>query len=782
MEGICARKGNYMSKLKVFKKMTFVAFGIFSLVPNYPVTSVKAADANTDFQNALATTPKGLKWKDDDFTVADFAKAYANRIANGTNQGNNSNKLVDQNASRVNNAKITQSTNPNTSKTSVIQMTNSTWQTGAVWGNLAHDNYFDTTHEQTASMWLYLGRITDVQPADGMAFVLHNDPNGINAIALSANGIPVNGQSLGVWGADWNTANPYSENLSRTAIQNSWALEFDTFANYETNNITGEGNAFDSTDHSMNSLQRKDQHIAAGYPASSDSYKLDFSGSKRFFWLQHQNPKIFTYTSQNPGIVDSKWHHVTIKWAPTTEYTGTLSYAYNDKDPNTGAPLTNGVTNKYLIDLTKLGVTPDNKKLYWGFTSSTGKNYENNLMVFESIPSFVDAEAKSAVYDDSQGGTQVTSSSTLVDPNSDIRYTYSLNYKGWTKTWNDINALMKVPDNITFTSGTVTYPNSPTNKNPRPIPAEVFQNVTNNQLQYLLPEGLDSNSRNAQIELKGHTIARAPTQLTVPSVHTSFEGDNLITGTDTQAFKIRSRLLSLESSSPNPITLKPNEGTTVPGKVSYIGSGTTPSFSTMNVYQTLNGTKTNLGRIVDPSGNFTMPISANQLNKINTLSFYVTDTLGNTSNTVSRQINVGGLLTFGTVQETVHFKPTNGSFESKIIPRLDNWQIDVIDSREKGSNWTVQANASNMFLNNDPKYPLKGNLIYRDNSGVDHNLLNNTISVASHTKDIDDTQTKNITDTWTSNSGVLLSMEKGNQGGNYQGKIQWILLDALSNT
>ena len=133
MEGICARKGNYMSKLKVFKKMTFVAFGIFSLVPNYPVTSVKAADANTDFQNALATTPKGLKWKDDDFTVADFAKAYANRIANGTNQGNNSNKLVDQNASRVNNAKITQSTNPNTSKTSVIQMTNSTWQTGAVW-------------------------------------------------------------------------------------------------------------------------------------------------------------------------------------------------------------------------------------------------------------------------------------------------------------------------------------------------------------------------------------------------------------------------------------------------------------------------------------------------------------------------------------------------------------------------------------------------------------------------------------------------------------------------
>jgi len=781
MEGICARKGNYMSKLNVFKRITFIVFGIFSLTINYPVTLVHAADANADFQNALATTPKGLKWKDDDFTVADFAKAYANRVANGTNQGNNSNNLVDQNASRFNNAKITQSTNPNTPNTSVIQMTNAKWQTGAVWSNLANDNYFDTTHEQTASMWLYLGKITGVQPADGMAFVLHNDPNGGDAIALSANGIPVNGQSLGVWGADWNTANPYSENLSRTAIQNSWALEFDTFTNFENSNITGEGNTFD---YDIPNLQRQDQHISAGYPALSSTYTNGKSNrGKNYFIMNHnsQTNVFSSYDTPPTNLVDSKWHHVTIKWTPNTEYTGTLSYAYNDKDSNTGAPLTNSVTSKYPIDLTKLGITKDNKKLYWGFTGSTGNNYENNLMVFESIPSFVDAEAKSAVYDDSQGGTQVTSSSTLVDPNSDIRYTYSLNYKGWTKTWKDINALMKVPDNITFTSGTVTYPNSPTNKNPRPIPAEIFQNVTNNQLQYLLPEGLDSNSRNAQIELKGHTIARAPTQLTVPSVHTSFEGDNLITGTDTQAFKIRSRLLSLESSSPNPITLKPNEGTTVPGKVSYIGSGTTPSFSTMNVYQTLNGTKTNLGRIVDPNGNFTMPISANKLNKINTLSFYVTDTLGNTSNTVSRQINVGGLLTFGTVQDTVHFKPTNGSFENKIIPRLDNWQIDVIDSREKGSNWTVQATASNLFLDDSDKTPLKGNLIYREPSGRDHNLLN-PISVATHTKDIEESQTKNITDTWTTNSGILLSMENGNSGGAYQGVINWILLDTLPNT
>lgn len=770
-----------MFKLNAFKKITLTCFGIFLLITNYSTTIINAADANTDFQNALSTTPKGLAWRDDDFTAADFAKAYQNRVANGTNLGNNSNSTVIQNASRINNAKITQSTNPDSPNTSVIQMTNATWQTGAVWGNMANDNYFDTTHEQTASMWIYFGRISGVTPADGMAFVLHNDPNGGDSIALSADGIPVNGQSLGVWGADWQTKNDNPEQLSRTAIQKSWALEFDTFTNFETSNITGEGNSFDSNIDP--NLQRSDQHIAANYPANSNIYKNGTGNyGRQYFTMDHLQPNIFsTYNSPPTNLVDSKWHHITINWTPIDDFNGTLSYAYNDKNPTTGAPLTPQAKASYPIDLTQLGITSTNKKLYWGFTGSTGKNYQNNLVVFESIPSFVDAEAKSAVYDDSQGGAQITNSNTLVDPNADIRYTYSLNYKGWTRTWDGINALMKVPDNVTFTSGTITYPDSPNDKNPRPIPAEVFENVKDNQLEYLLPEGLDSDSRNAQIELKGHTIAKAPTQLTVPSVHSSFEGDNLITGADTQDFKIRARKLSLESSSPNPITLKPHESTTVPGKVTYVGSGTTPSYTTMNVYQTLNGSTTNLGKIVDSSGNFNLNFNTDQLNKVNTLSFYVTDSYGNTSNTISRNINVGGLLTFGYIQDKVAFKSTNGSFGNQIIPRLGDWQVDVIDSREKGSNWTVQAKASDLILTEDLQTPLKGNLIYRDVQGKDHNILNNATSVATHTKDIEEPQTKNITDSWTSNSGILLSMENGNVEGNYQVEIQWILLDTLPN-
>lgn len=767
-----------MFRLNVFKKITLICFGIFLLIINYPVTIIKAADANTDFQNALATTPKGLAWRDDDFTVADFAKAYQNRLDNGTAQGNASNPTVAQNASRINNAKITQSTNPNTPNTSVIQMTNATWQTGAVWGNMENDNYFDTTHEQTASMWIYFGKVSGVTPADGMAFVLHNDPNGGDSIALSSDGIPVNGQSLGVWGADWQTKNENPVNLSQTAIQKSWALEFDTFTNFETSNITGEGNSFDS---GIYNIQRLDQHIAAGYPADPNTYSVMY-GNKNYFTMKHLQPNVFSsmYDPTNV-LVDSKWHHITIKWTPVNDTKGNLSYAYNDKDPNTGAPLTPKAKETYSVDLPQLGITSTNKKLYWGFTGSTGKNYQNNLVVFESIPSFVDAEAKSAIYDDSQGGAQITDSNTLVDPNSDIRYTYSLNYKGWTRIWNNINALMKIPDNISFTSGTITYPESSINKEPRPIPAEVFENVTNNQLAYLLPEGLDPDSRNAQIELKGHTIAKAPTQLTVPSVHSSFEGDNLITGADTQAFKIRARKLSLESSSPNPITLRPHESTTVPGKVTYVGNGTTPSYSTMNVYQTLNGTTTNLGKIVDSSGNFNLNFNADDLDKVNTLSFYVTDSLGNTSNTVSRQIDVGGLLKFGYIQDKVAFKSTNGSFFDQIVPRLGDWQIDVIDSREKGSNWTVQAKASDLILTEDLQTPLKGNLIYRDSSGKDHNIFNNATNVATHTKDIEEPQTKNITDSWTTNSGILLSMENGNVHGSYQGEIQWILLDSLPN-
>lgn len=62
-------------------------------------------------------------------------------------------------------------------------------QKGAIWS--IDDIKMDLTKDFTATMYLYFGNNGN-NAADGMAFVMHNDSRGVNAIAKS-------GASLGVW-------------------------------------------------------------------------------------------------------------------------------------------------------------------------------------------------------------------------------------------------------------------------------------------------------------------------------------------------------------------------------------------------------------------------------------------------------------------------------------------------------------------------------------------------------------------------------------------------------
>lgn len=763
----------HMKYIHPFKQLSLFLFGFITILTFNLLSSQLVKADNVDLQNALATTPKGLSWENNSFVLADFQAASNNKLKIQSAPINNViNPLL--NNSLINNATITQSTNPDPDKkkTSVIQMTNDFRQTGAVWSNMENGNYFDISQDQKASMWLYFGSIdkTTTSVGDGMAFVLHNDKNKENSIALSANGVPVNGQSLGVWGADWDSTNQtHPEYLSNTAIQNSWALEFDTYVNYSRPPSAAgknDGVAFD--DSIEQGYGQRSKHIAGNYPAQPSTYISD-GGYPNFFVMDHGKNYKF-----RQNLVDSKWHHVTITWKRDTK---TLTYAYNDKDPNTGLPITNDVVStSFPLDINKFGLTDGNTKLYWGFTGSTGKFSENNLIAFESIPSFVGADVDAKIYDDTNDSKEINDNYNTVDPNTNIRYKYKLDYKGWARDWNKINATIGIPNHIHFTSGTITYPNSPNDKGPRPIPTELFTNSTDN-IKFLLPEGLNKDSRTATIELKGYTEKIASSNLTVPSAHTSFDGDNLITDINTKPFTIRQRLLSLDSSSSDPIKVQENADAIVPSQVKYTNNAA-PNYNSMIVHQTLNGQTTTLKNIIDSSGNFDLTLDNSLLNKINTLSYYVTDEYGNTSNTVTRQILVGGTVAFGTVQPNVSFKTTHGSYTDKVVPRLNQWQIDVIDSREKGSQWTVQATASNLL--NSKKVPLNGHIFFRDPTGNNH-ILDKVTTITENTKDTDDTETINITDAWSKNNGILLSMQKGNSADKYSGSIKWSLIDSIKN-
>lgn len=722
---------------------------------------------NTDFQNALNTAPKGLHWDNSAFSIADFQKAAINRNGKPPVEPTKS----DHKSALSNNAKIINVDENDPESTSVIEMTDGDYQTGAIWSNMANENYFDISKDQTASMWLYFGKInsSDV-PGDGMAFVLQNDKNKNNSIALTADGIPVNGQSLGVWGADWihniDNQDRLTKFLTSSAIQNSWALEFDTFIdnNRIENSEIKEGRSFDE--------KVADSHISGDYPALANTYDFDSSNYPRYFTMKHPNKQSVK------NLVDNKWHHVTISWSHENNQ---LTYAYNDKDPNTSKSITGSqrITSTFNIDPKNFGLTDGNTKLYWGFTGSTGNYSENNLLIFESIPSYVDAQATTSIYNDSTSTAVPDGGS--VDALDDLTYNYTLTYKGWNKTWSQIKAKMKIPKNITFTSGEVIYSNGDKEE----LPTEIFKNATDS-IDYQLKETLKTGNNSAIIQLHGH--ANAPSnnlKATVPSAHAHFAGDNLITDTDTDSFTIIPRTITLDSETSNPIEINKNQDVDIPAKISFHGSNSiTPDLSKLSVYQKLNNQAmpTKVNTTINSNGEFILHLDKSQLNQFSTtISFYAKDDTNTTknlgeTNTISRTIQIGGSVFFSEISNNVSFSPINSVNDKQLITRSGDWHVKVTDTREKGSSWIVYAKASKLIDNS--KHYLNGDIVYRsDSNDILHDLQEST-NIAQHIKQDDNDQNTDIT-LWTPQNGILLETNSENNSGLYKGTISWSLIDSI---
>ena len=742
---------------------------VFAATDVNPTNSVIDAGNEQNYKDALAKTPKGLHWSDKDFIKANFED---------------------------NSAEIVNSTNPATLNTSVIKMTNTNYQVGGIWSNLSEDNFFNINENQTASMWLYFGSYKNSNypdslfPGDGMAFVMHNDPRGTNAhsIGKDKDGTiePGNGETLGVWGTDWDWNETNPANIAKNAVQNSLAIEFDTFVNKLTTykDVSGEGVSFDAQ--GING-----QHIAIGYPGnpSDGTFPIntyfhnsikkpagDTSGgpaTKNYFTMLH------LAATDGLNLVDNNWHHLTIQWTKPAANSnlGTITYKYDDKNTD-GTPTNSAKTASTVIDTNQFKSTDG--KLYWGFTGSTGKYTENNLLVFESLPSFVDAQATADIHNDTEN-TEVKDGG-HVNANDDITYNYNLKYIGWTREWTNIKTRMQIPENMTFTSGEITYANG----EKETIPSSVFADTTDpNHLNYQLLQTLNKDNRTATISLHGKAAKTTTNTLTVPSAHAHFDGDNLITDTDAPSFVIDPKSITLESSTPYIIRIKKGEDAQIKAHVNYLGTNATPDLSKLTVYQKIGDQDYTAQKgIVDSAGDFTLNIPNSQLNDSSTpVSFYVKDDSGNLgqTNTLERTIQFGGTVYFGEVSSNVKFKNINFGNKNKLIPRIDDWNVHVIDSREKGASWTVQAKASQL-TNLTTDKPFDGSLVFRPTPDSQPQTLSNATNIAQYTKPDDQTETNNITLPWTDQSGILLALNNNaSPAGQYNGVIYWTLLDSLAN-
>lgn len=710
------------------------------------------ADSGTAIAEARAgagSVPENLGLDESMFTKADFSK-YSTQP--------NFAKLVDGFLHTGGN-------------TGAILMTNQPSQVGAIWSNVEGGNYIDINKKQTMSMWMYFGpkKHTDNKDfGDGMAFVMQKSNDGANAIAHDGAHIGA-GESLGVWGVDDKRSNSSSDVLTTSAIQNSWALEFDTHTNNDP--APGEGTYFDSN--------VSGQHIAYGYPADPATYtavpeKILFVPTGKYYYtMNHQG-------TRQVELHDGKWHHLTVSWDPTTFKATCI---FNDKNPDGSIG-----TNPVRIDVPPVQATEfgghenlADGKLRWGFTATTGDSYEANLIAFESIPSLVEGEVIPSITDTSQQ-KEVESNGT-VNSNDQLAFKYNLKYDSGRDKWSNITAELVLPQNVTYQTGNssdvIGSVNYSDGNGFEPIYASELTGT--NTLNHTLKRNLDSSDRGgpitATVTING--VANNVTSNTdVASTRSTFDSDTLIKDVDMLPFTIlKSKPINLVLDKNN-ISVNPNKSAPITGTVSYV-DGTTVKNSEMTVHANLNGTDLDKFKMSDDdvSGKLNFEVPANKLTEdTNILKVYVTDPNGNRTTTSTVKIAKKGTLALKV--DDYSFGSINQVASSILIPRKGDWRIEVDDSREKGSNpWNLLAKTDGLY-NSGTKF--NGNVIYKNSNGIEKILNNNSNTlIASGNKTQDGEQVTSVSRLWNDSEGLLLRSNGTNTMGNYSGEMNWVLSDTI---
>lgn len=701
-------------------------------------------DALEDVIRGLQSAPDNLGLKDKNGNVLFVPGDFSGYSGNPTNKA----LLLNSSASTTGDLRA-------------IRMTGYKNETAAMWSNVANNNYIDLGQNQTLSMWLYFGKAR-VTPADGMAFVMQNSDAGIKAFS-NKNGSIAGGETLGTWAVDNDRDVSSNVDLAKTAIQNSWALEFDTHVN---NSATpGAADYFDSGSNITG------QHIAYGEPGNFLTYNRQ--GTKPSYFMGTYLSGGYYYSmahgeTQNTNFTNGQWHHLTLHWyaTPGDQH---ITYSFDDKNPD-GSKGTDPKSATVPVDTSLFGTVPNNK-LRWGFTATTGDYYEPNLVAFESIPSLVEGDITSRIDDLTQDKTVETNGT--VNSGDKLGVNYLLKYQSGNEDWSNIQAKLILPSYVTYPTtgnvGTITYSDG-TIEN---IPAS---SLSGNTLTYTLSKSLSSSLNSATITING--VANGVSASTkVPSVRSHFTSDDLIKDVDTVPFVINKAKpinLSLDQTQ---ITVKNDEAANVTGQVTYT-DGSTVTNSKVNVYGILNGTKlttVSLGSSgTDGKLNYSVPYSQLTQEK-NTLQIYVKDSDGNVSNTGTVIISKQGTLSLNVGNYS--FKTINTGFANGLIPRTGAWNVSVSDARAQGSQWKLTATNDGLYQNS---LKFAGNLIFRKSDNTEQDFSATTpVQIAQGAKTTSGIQVTQISDNWNSATGILLKSTGKSVKGAYTGKVNWILNDSV---
>ncbi|WP_261809984.1 lectin-like domain-containing protein [Levilactobacillus humaensis] len=695
-----------------------------------------------DLHHALATTPQGIQLQD--------------YFVPGTSLNNH--------------AKIVDSQNPLVHNTQAVRLTNSESQVGSIWST--PKNTFKLNEPQTVSMWLYFGGaaswMTNVDPmkaptGDGMAFVLQNDQRGVSATTQMPGDKPL-GETLGVWGADTEPQDSNTGQVASSAIQKSWAVEFDSYINNDTSfGGAGKWNSFDVSqdpDHPI-----KFPHIASNYPGDRNSYQkkqlreggiLGWGVNTAYFTSLNHNGLIQGNNFQ--FLSDHQWHHFTLRYEPqvgTDTSKGQISYTFNDKDPKTGVTLP-GL--KQTVELDKSKVDNGTHETQWGFTGATGSLSENNLVVFDQVPDLVEVSANTHMADLTQG-TNVAKTQ-MVRERDQVQLNYQVKYLNGKEQWNDVIADLKVPKNITLSSGSMTLASDPDH------PTTIDEaDLKNNEVTRPITAGLSATSTGATFSFTGKVKDGTGS---VAPLTSQFRGKEAVAETSTPEFTV-DPTLDLKLAIPNSLYVDPGKGAHITGKVQ-IGD---PAWHNSDVHLQMSINGQSLEEPLkdsDERGVIDVDLPASFITKkTNTLTVTATgpDPTHN-SQTKTMTIYIGELaFTSATPQVTFKGKLTGTMQRLACAQPLD---LTITDTREKGNGWHLEAVASQ--LKRADGKSLDGDLQYfKDGQFLS---LDAAQTVASHTNDGVTTMTHLSSET---NQGLVLQVEGGAISGDYSGQVSWLLMN-----
>lgn len=772
-----------------------------------------------DYNNAQKTLPSGINTSTNIMKSSKLGDSSIGKDQDGSNKTLNTTKVATDSYYNPEHNVIKLTSADNASRN----------QVGAVWSS---DNYtFNYNKEtETIKLWLYFSGATKVGSPenDGMAFVLQNDTaadtHAISRYYYSSffTG-PAGGQTLGVYGTD-RRDEPKTEELNISAIQNSWALEFDSHFNGAASlakdisqgptsnpDFGNMPNSFDN-DPSLSAIKGS-QHIASSYP-------VEFANQVTYNILTKTSPYTQTHINPQPvNLTDNSWHHVILKWVKNPDsgsiVTGNIILTFDDIYPDGTPNNSSNHLSNIVYPVNTAAFNSENGIIRWGITGSSGSavTQENNfapnnssLAIVEQAPNALKGNAKNRILN--AANSDVTSGDELPsNTNFTINYDINLEDAGIAGKWSNIIAKLPLPQDATggttqttLTGATIHYYNSDGSLNSNLTETLDSTNTsitnanTNKTFAHTLSQSLTPDLPKATVTLNATTNAVKSADMSTAVA--KFTGNEYVATTFVPSFKLSSARTitptanSLDQTALNNVS-KANGIPDIGGtftykdisntslgikndtfKVNYYFDNNSNSLNSYNVSETVDQTTT------EKQSNYLLNSDKVSLEGLSagthTLSYFISDSLGNISATITVNFTIQGSLELSGIPSTLTFTPTVLTGQKMLIKRNGdsaNAIINVTDDRQSFAKWYLDARVEAPMAAGTKK--LAGDLVYQQTGNVGTKILNTEYqNVFENT-----TQNANTPITWNDNTGLVLQTAGNATAGEYTGTVEWTLSD-----